>query len=314
MIELEFKYVKSPAIRTGLHVLGKAISNKLEDILIVLASVGIIAAILGVIALICFNDAKHFKHHIESESGQYALFRKNKQLTPYAYDTLILKFQPNAGEYLEYVLAKSSGKYGRLNHKGQLLDSCKYDQIYNFHNGWAVTKTDNLYGYIKDCGFIKGKKSRRIKDVEPQYKYAHNFQGGFARIRYQDNTYGWLDKSGKEVPWGHVKQGGHYSNGLAWISIDKEGKSFGYVNRKGKVTNLHATSCWEFNKKRAFISKGAGYAMIDTNLNLVTDYELYPPDKNSGFLHKWFFGWHVIYEGVDCYVNKRGKITPIKNK
>ena len=309
LLNLEREYVISPTIRTGLRTLFKAISHKVGDFLDELIIFILCLCAPVAISVISYAiSSKHYNHHIESKSGQYALFRKDEQLTPYIYDTLILKYDKEDAKRLEYVLAKSNGKYGRLNHKGQILNSCKYDYIYNFNNGWAITRIDNLYGYIKE------KKSILAKDVDPQFIAAADFRKDFARIRYPDKTYGWINQSGKEVPWGRVRLGGHYSNGLAWVSTDNSGKSFGYVNAKGKVTNLHATNCQEFYKKRAFVSKGSGWAMIDTDFKLVTDYELYPPDKNTGFQHKSHTGWKVIYEGADCYVNKRGKITPISSK
>ena len=270
-------------------------------------------AIIGSLFFVVLYSNRNLasKYHLVPESGKYALFKKEKQLTPYVYDTLFLNSDQN--DQLEYVLAISNGKYGRLDSKGQILDSCKYDYFSYFKSGWAVTKADGYYGYVKE------KKRGAIREVQPQFLSAADFREGFARIQYQDGTNGWLDKDGNEVPWGRVYMGGHYSNGLAWLSMDKQGNEFGYVDTKGRIRNLHVVYCYQFNKRRAFVSKGAGYAMIDTRFNYLTDYEVYPwrdPSTNQeSFTYKFLKGWKCISDGVECYVNRWGKITrtmPIK--
>lgn len=269
----------------------------------------IILAFIFLFVYYFFIDGRNSvdKYLVLSNNGYYSLFKKDKQLTPYQYDTIILCSSAND---LSYAIVKQSGKYGRIDRKGKVLDSCVYDQIYSFKNGWAITESDGLYGYIKE------KKKGNIQAVKPQFIGALPFSEGFARVQYADKTYGWIDSKGHEVPWGKVYSCGDYSNGHAWISIDSQGKEYGYVDKKGNITNMHASAATQFNNNRAFISKGQAWAMIDKNLALMTDFVLYPrvDPATKQYLRPLFKYesdkkcWQCSYNGKDCYVNKKGEI------
>lgn len=314
--ELEEKYITRPTIGTGFSVLWRAIENffsrawavlndlvDFEIVIIVLANV----VIFGYI--IFFSDRNNVgKYSALSKNGYYALFKKDKQLTPYQYDTLVLYSNYNGD--LSYVIAKQGGKYGRLNRKGQVLDSCIYDQLYSFNKGWAITEINGLFGYIKE------KKKGDIQIINPKYLQAGSFSQGFSRIQYADKTYGWIDSKGHEVSWGKVYGCGDYRNGYAWISIGSDGREYGYVDKRGNVTNLHATAETQFDNGRAFFSKGGGWAMIDRNLKQVTDFVLYPRiDPSTKQYIKPLFRydaekklWICLCNGEECFVNKKGEI------
>ena len=284
----------------------------------------IILAFIFLFVYYFFIDGRNSvdKYLVLSNNGYYSLFKKDKQLTPYQYDTLILC--SDGSKNLQYVIAKAHGKYGRLSHSGDILDSCKFDLIdyrhyiidnkeyynYDFSYGWALTSNNGLYGFIKE------KKKGDIQEIPPQFLYASRFNDGFARVQYADKTYGWIDSKGHEVPWGKVYSCGDYSNGRAWISIDSQGKEYGYVDKKGNITDMHASAATQFNNNRAFISKGKAWAMIDKNLALMTDFVLYPrvDPSTKQYLRPLFKYesdkkcWQCSYNGKDCYVNKKGEI------
>lgn len=249
------------------------------------------------------------KYSILSNNGYYSLFKKDKQLTPYQYDTLVLYSNDNGD--LSYVIAKQRGKYGRLDRNGQVLDSCIYDRLYSFKEGWAITEVNGLFGYVKE------KKKGDIQVITPSYLQAGAFSQGFSRIQYADKSYGWIDSKGHEVSWGNVYYCGDYSDGYAWISIDSQGKEFGYVDRKGNVTNVHAAAATQFDNGRAFFTKdGGGWAMIDRNLKQVTDFVLYPrTDPSTKQYIRPLFRydsqkklWLCVYNGEESFINKKGEI------
>ncbi len=322
--ELEEKYITHPTVGTGFTVLWKAITKLFSSLW---DSIGeffgtswgtILIIVFDVISFglfffgICWIGDRNSidKYSVLSNNGYYSLFKKGKQLTPYQYDTIILHSSAND---LSYAIVKQGGKYGRIDRNGRILDSCVYDQIYLFKQGWAVTESNGLYGYIKRT------KKGEIQEIKPHYLNAMAFSEGFARVQFADKTYGWIDSKGHEVPWGKVYSCGEYSNGRAWISIDAKGKEYGYVDKKGNITDLHATGATQFNNNRAFITKGKGWAMIDRNLSPITDFVLYPrfdPATKQYFRNYFKYEhdkkcWQCWYNGKDCYVNKKGEILSV---
>lgn len=315
--ELEEKYVAHPTVGTGFIVLWRAISRLfsrpwksvgeffVDSWATILILVGVVVYFWITILIAERNSID--KYSVLSNNGNYSLFKKEKQLTPYQYDTIILC---SSGGDLSFAIVKQSGKYGRIDRKGQVLDSCLYDWISSFKQGWAITESNGLFGFIKE------QKKGKLQAVKPQFIDAHSFSEGFARVQYADKTYGWIDSNGYEVPWGKVYSCGEYSNGLAWISIDGSGKEYGYVDKKGNITNLHATGATQFINDRAFISKGGAWAMIDRNLSSITDYVLQPrvDPATKKFLKPYFKFendkkcWQCSYNGRDCYINKKGEI------
>lgn len=315
--ELEEKYITRPTIGTGFSVLWRSLENLFSraraflsdfiDFEIIIINV-VVFGFFG-FAFFWGNRNNVSKYSILSNNGYYSLFKKDKQLTPYQYDTLVLYSNDNGD--LSYVIAKQRGKYGRLDRNGQVLDSCIYDRLYSFKNGWAITEVNGLFGYVKE------KNKGDIQEITPRYLQAGAFSQGFSRIQYADESYGWIDSKGHEVSWGNVYYCGDYRDGYAWISIDSQGKEFGYVDRKGNVTNVHAAAATQFDNGCAFFSKdGGGWAMIDRNLKQVTDFVLYPRTDHSTkqYIRPLFRYdsqkklWLCVYNGEECFINKKGEI------
>lgn len=322
LITLQRKYFIHPTVITGLVVLMRAnlvLFNGLWDR---------ISEIVKVVFWICFWGGfiwyfyvDNFKYSFDNysvlsdESGQYALFRKGNQLTPYQFDRLILNYD-GYGQ-VTHVIAKNNGKYGRLNKKGEVLDGCMYDTIFPFNRGWAITMKDGLYGYIKE------KEKGAISAITPKFINAKSFTGGFfhknclALVQYQDKSFGWINYKGEEVSWGGVYKCSEYNDGFAWLSMDDDGREYGFVDRKGNVTNLHAKDITGFYKGRAFITRGQGWAMINKRFSKVSDFELHPryDTITNKYLVPYFSydryakKWDCSYKGKNGFVNRRGRFV-----
>ena len=70
------------------------------------------------------------------------------------------------------------------------------------------------------------------------FKYAGSFSEGFAWVKFQDNSYGFIDKKGNITSKG-FKDAYSFSEGFAWVKF--QDFSFGYINNKGNI--------YEINKK-----------------------------------------------------------------
>ena len=86
----------------------------------------------------------------------------------------------------------------------------KYDVLNSFHEGLAIVKKDQKYGYID------GKGNEVVPCI---YDYIDNFSEGLARV-WNDDLYGFVDKTGKEVIPCEYDKARDFLEGLAAVKKD----------------------------------------------------------------------------------------------
>ena len=97
----------------------------------------------------------------------------------------------------------------------------KYDWKDTYHEGLAIVKLNNKYGFIDKTG----------KEVIPiKYDNAWSFSEGLASVKL-NNKYGFIDKTGKEVIPIKYDDAWGFSEGLAFVELN--GKLF-YINKRGE--------------------------------------------------------------------------------
>jgi len=140
----------------------------------------------------------------------------NIQLYDYNNMAPLGSFAEDPREGLFRALNKNK-KVGVITDKGKEIVKAKYDEISDFHEGFAGVKLNGKYGFIDRTG-------KEI--VAPQYAKVGAFHEGLAYVQ-KDGKYGFIDKSGKEVispQFDDVRSG--FYDGMATVRVN--GK-WGYI-------------------------------------------------------------------------------------
>lgn len=129
---------------------------------------------------------------------------------------------------------KVGKKWGYLGKSGKVIIDAIFDQAYDFSNGLAVVGFDNsraqdpnkpiLYGYIDKTGEIV---------IKPKFRNAQSFYEGLTRVNLDGKSM-CIDKTGKKVcdlP-GFL---GDFSEGLAAVHVKFGRRSWGYIDKTGKI-------------------------------------------------------------------------------
>ena len=79
------------------------------------------------------------------------------------------------------------------------------------------------------------------------FKCAYSFDEGFATVKFQDNSYGYIDKKGNIIAKG-FKDAYSFSEGFAWVIF--QDNSFGYIDKKGNIYERNKKILINKNDKR----------------------------------------------------------------
>ncbi len=117
------------------------------------------------------------------------------------------------------------GKFGYINAKGELVISPRFLSASNFSKGFAIVTLDSMRQFINRNGTLLF--SRKFEE-------AYNFKNGLAAVKEKkEDKWGFIDTSGVfRIPpqFDFVES---FSNGVAWIKLDK--KKWGLIDTTGKV-------------------------------------------------------------------------------
>jgi hypothetical protein len=118
----------------------------------------------------------------------------------------------------------------------------KYDDAYNFQNGFARVKLNKKYGFINE----------KFEEFEIKYDDAWDFKDGFAIVKL-DNKWGFVNEKFEEF---NIKYDDAYNfqNGFAIVKLDNK---WGFINEKFE----------EFEIKKIYGYKGTDKNMICTPPN-----------------------------------------------
>ncbi|OFZ20423.1 MAG: hypothetical protein A3D92_14730 [Bacteroidetes bacterium RIFCSPHIGHO2_02_FULL_44_7] len=122
----------------------------------------------------------------------------------------------------EMMLVVSSGKYGYLNGKGEVIIKPEFEELSEYKGDYAIGKIDAKY-YIVDRAGVK----TEIKATADHVNYLTN---GYAPFRWK-KQFGYVDVSGKVVIEATYKKVGYFEGERAW-AMNASGK-LGIIDTKG---------------------------------------------------------------------------------
>lgn len=132
-------------------------------------------------------------------------------------------------------VADASGKWGFIDRTGRFRIAPRYNGAGQFSEGVA-------YAWLSEGGQRKDgivDVSGRFTQLPEVNDYEFIFHDGLARFQTpsgQERKYGYMDKTGRVVIPTQFYDSGHFSEGLAWVSVLKEGKwLYGFIDKTGKV-------------------------------------------------------------------------------
>lgn len=125
----------------------------------------------------------------------------------------------------------NDGMWGMIDKTRKLLIPMQFDGVLRMQDGFAAVEKDGKAGFVNRAGSLK---------IPLQYKRVRSFHNGYAAVQFPDNTWGYINKTGKVV-WqdksGNVKQLGDFHEGYAKIQGEVRGKLvWGYINKAFKFS------------------------------------------------------------------------------
>ncbi|WP_230657156.1 WG repeat-containing protein [Psychrobacter sp. I-STPA10] len=214
-------------------------------------------------------------------------------------DGVTLDYSCNNNEAL--LTVTKAGKYGFVNHQGEIVVPIIYDQAYSFYqNDLARVQLAGKYGFVNKQGKLV---------IPTIYDYADSFSDGFARVTQQGKV-GYIDQQNKVVIPFDYEAGWHFNKGF--VTVKKEDK-YGVINQQNKVITP-----FEYDSISIFSDQQDGQVY----------FELIKQDKHGvanqrgqiiiplQFDKLWFFSEGLINvkqydsnrEGKWGYYNKQGKV------
>lgn len=132
-------------------------------------------------------------------------------------------------------VADAAGKWGFIDRTGRFRIPPRYSGAGQFSEGVAYAWFWD--GERRRDGIVDA--SGKFTELPEVNDYQFIFHDGLARFETplgQERKYGYMDKTGRVVIPLQFSNSGHFSEGLAWISVLKEGKwLYGFIDKTGRV-------------------------------------------------------------------------------
>ena len=148
--------------------------------------------------------------------------------------------------------------YAIINKKGEIVSDNRFDDVYGSDKDgmFIMVKVGYDYAMVDDLGNVK---------IGP-YEELGMFSEGLARVGFHDkNGYkeGYVDVNGKIAIEPAFWHSSDFEEGLAWASMDEDGK-YGYIDKTGKfVIQPQFDGCSEFSNGLAKVRHGEKYGIVD---------------------------------------------------
>jgi hypothetical protein len=132
-------------------------------------------------------------------------------------------------------VADAEGRWGFIDRTGRFRIPPRYSGAGQFSEGvayvWLWDGKQRREGVVD----VNGK----FTELPPPNEYQFIFHDGLGRFQTpsgQERKYGYMDVNGRVVIPPQFFDCGHFSEGLAWMSVLKEGKwLYGFIDKTGKV-------------------------------------------------------------------------------
>jgi len=122
-------------------------------------------------------------------------------------------------------MIKQGEKWGYMNAQGKMVIPAKYDDAYDFNDGFASAKAGEKYFVLDTKGNEYAVNAPGIGDMK-------GFSEGLAPYRTADKKFGFIGDDGKVVIEPQFLAVGYFKNGLAWAKNADE--KIGFINIKGE--------------------------------------------------------------------------------
>ncbi len=174
-------------------------------------------------------------------NGKYGIVNsEGKQIQPMGFDELrndvsdpLSKELPNMGSARD-LLVRIGDKWGILTANGEQLAEVKFDSVGVFHDGLAVVKAAERYGYIDRSGAIV---------IPIQWMAAYDFSEGLAALRVDKKHFQFINTAGtvviKSKKYDSV---GRFRNGVCRVV---KGGKVKWIDTKGKELREDSNSAKE---------------------------------------------------------------------
>ena len=174
-------------------------------------------------------------------NGKYGIVNsEGKQIQPMAFDELRKDVSdPSSKELLDMGSARDlhvriGDKWGILTANGEQLAEVKFDSVGVFHDGLAVVKAAERYGYIDRSGAIV---------IPIQWMAAYDFSEGLAALRVDKKHFQFINTAGtvviKSKKYDSV---GRFRNGICRVV---KGGKVKWIDTKGKELREDSNSAKE---------------------------------------------------------------------
>lgn len=160
---------------------------------------------------------------------------------------------------------RQSGKFGFINHKGEVVIPTIYDKLEDFNEGLAEVEINGKWGYLNAKGEI---------EITPQFQTVHRFSCGLAAFG-KNGKHGYIDKKGKIVITPIFDRVCHFHDNKAWVLLD--GK-WGCINKKGEfLIEPTYSDTYDFSEGYAWVKKNLLWGLVDST----NKYIIAPNERNN---------------------------------
>jgi hypothetical protein len=131
-------------------------------------------------------------------------------------------------------VADAKGKWGFIDRTGRFRIPPRYNGAGQFSEGVAYAWYWD--GERRKDGIVDA--NGKFTELPEVNDYEFIFHDGLARFQTpsgQERKYGYMDKAGRVVVEPQFYDAGHFSEGLAWVAVFKEGQRlYGFIDKTGK--------------------------------------------------------------------------------
>lgn len=198
-----------------------------------------------------------------------------------------------------------NNKCGFIDKNMNVVIDIQFDNEWSFSEGFseglAVVKKDGRWGYIDKNGRIV---------IPLQFDEARDFHNGLAAVR--DNNEGWIfidNKGNRAFSWSSVYEPDGFSDGLAAVLDDEDGRHYGFIDMKGSLVIPMRYEYFDdigaapFTEGLARIYVDEKYGFIDKQGNVVI-----PTQYDNALLFSEGLA-AVEKDGRWGYIDKNGRVV-----
>jgi hypothetical protein len=189
---------------------------------------------------------------IPSQEGLPVIGKGNWIVPPIYQRMAYLDYEPEL-----FPVANSSGKWGYINKKGEVVIPFQYQLAYGFSEGLAAVLNENsLYGYINIIGDLK---------IPYQYSYAGRFRNGHAVVLKNGKNH-LINSNGEKTTEEYID--------MEWLSDKyiacKQGGLYGIKDLSGKqIKAPFFSDYFPYTEGLAGVKVQGKWGFMDENFNLV---------------------------------------------